>query len=318
MGIDERTLHSGTASLRRVDNCPSCANEGVSPHSSQATGFSVLMDGAEFTQDDYRIVECGLCGLLYRNVVPSDEVLSAYYAKTDYRKWQIDGLFPTERATVAALSDLPAGSKILDFGCSSGRLMTAVGSAYERYGIEVNRDAAVEAEAKGITIIDSNQWRETDLRFDAIVMVDVFEHLVHPAEVMHSLTRLLRQGGCLIVVTGNGDSLACRRNPAQFWYFRTLEHLTIITKKASEYLEKECGLVASSWVELSHYDFSLKKRLAQHFRHWVYWQFQNKTLMSRVVLRWIPKLSRARLWTVAPELSCTKDHVVIVYRKTFK
>ncbi len=117
---------------------------------------------------------------------------------------------------LAAAGDL-RGRWVLDIGCGRGELVcgaarrgaSAVGIDYAQAAIELSRErlAALEeplrervefrlADAKGLAFADGS--------FDAVFLVDVYEHL-HPHEIEHTLAevkRVLRPGGRLIVHTG--------------------------------------------------------------------------------------------------------------------
>jgi cyclopropane fatty-acyl-phospholipid synthase-like methyltransferase len=113
------------------------------------------------------------------------EQLARCYDLIDFRHWETTGLYPTEKVVLARLGQLPAGSRVLDFGCSSGRLLSNLVGRHQCIGLEINEQAAAVARAKGIQIVaalDEIQPRS----LDAAVMVDVFEHLPRPTETFRS------------------------------------------------------------------------------------------------------------------------------------
>ena len=188
-----------------VERCPACGAKDYKIAGNVAPGFRDNVAGKTYDQPDYEIRDCSFCGLLFRTPRLSDDELSDFYARIDYRVWEIAGLHPTERAVYAHLRRLPAGSRLLDFGCSSGRLFASLVGEYRCCGIELNRDAAAVAAAKGLRILpDHAVDTEPSGSFDAVVMVDVFEHLVAPLETLSKLIRLLRPNGILVLATGRG------------------------------------------------------------------------------------------------------------------
>lgn len=284
---------------------------------SVAQAFCANVAGTSYEQPDYEIHDCSFCGLLFRTPRLSDEELSDFYARIDYRVWEITGLYPPERAVHAHLKRLPAGSRLLDFGCSSGRLLGPLVGAYRCYGIELNPDAVVVAGAKGLCILPGHALdTEPGESFDAVVMVDVFEHLVAPLETLSKLVRLLRPNGVLVLATGNGDWPTCRLDPAQFWYFRHLVHVCMLTFRHAQFIAQSLSLRLEQYEPITHDDAGLHKRARQYVQHWAYWQFRRKTFLSRTVLRTVPVIRRARSWTNAPEFSVTRDHVVVEFRKS--
>ncbi|MFI5367449.1 MAG: class I SAM-dependent methyltransferase [Spirochaetia bacterium] len=164
--------------------CPACASRESVACAGPAPGFDCVIEARTFTQPDYVILECAQCGLLYRTPTLTPEVLSDYYKRVDYRKWEIPGFFPNERAVHAQLRQLPRGARILDFGCSSGRLLAPLVKDYQCHGYEINMPAATAAAAKGIKMLPSDALERPLETFDAVVTVDVFEHLSAPLELL--------------------------------------------------------------------------------------------------------------------------------------
>jgi len=275
-------------------------------------GLSVAVAGREFEQPPYSVRECSACGLLYRSTTLSAQELDDYYGLVDSSKWEYGGMWPTERAAISLLQRLPHGAKILDFGCSSGRLLSGLTRNYECYGFEINADAADRAAGRGLRMVPPDFLDNADSKsFDAVVLVDVFEHLSAPLEVLRKLRRLVGPNGLMVIATGNGDAPACRRDPAQFWYFRTVEHLCMLTHRHAKFLSHELSATLRHWEEVSHYEPNLREWFAQYVRDFAYWQFRRKTLLSRLVLPRIPVVRRARDWPVAPPYSFSKDHVIM-------
>jgi len=252
---------------------------------------------------------------MYRTPNLSVDELGAYYAAVDYQKWEVPGFFPTERAAHERLRQLPSGSRLLDFGCSSGRLLTPLVSSYECCGFEINAAAARRASIRGLNIISQPAFESGACgMFDAIVMSDVFEHLAAPVELMRKLMGLLKPGGELLITTGNGDARACRLDPAHFWYFRNVEHLCMLNHRFASFLALELHANLVDWRELSHYDTPLWERVVQSVRHFAFWQFRRRTLLSTTLLPWVPAIRRARDWPVAPAYTASADHVLAVLK----
>lgn len=269
-----------------------------------------------FEQPNYAIRECTNCGLLFRDRTLAQSDLDRYYAKTDFRKWEVAKYYPAERCVLEILRALPRGSRILDIGCSSGRLLEELCSEYDCSGVEVNTAAALEAARKGIKIFASEDLENPTLaKFDAIVLVDLFEHMRKPLELLQRLSKVLADDGTLIIATGNGDARACRRDPSQFWYFRTIEHLCMLTRKHAEFLCSDLGLELQQWIAMSHYDLSLREKLVQILQNFVYWQFRRRTVFARLVLQFLPGMHHLKIANAAPAYTCSRDHVVAAFTK---
>jgi len=305
-----------TALAYAVTACPACGAAAFVGTGPEAPGCDASFGDRRFLQPPYSVHDCLTCGLLYKTQTLSAAELDAYYARVDFRKWEMPGHFPTERAALALLRTLPRGARLLDFGCSSGRLLAPLVRDYECSGFEINAEAAQAAAAKGIKMLarDFLERGEPD-SFDAAVLVDVFEHLSTPTDLLRELFRLVKPGGLLVVVTGNGDTRACRLDPAQFWYFRNVEHLIMLTRRHTGFLAMELGVQLVVWRELSHYETPWREHAYQCARHFAFWQFQHRTLLAKTLLPLLPILNRARAWEVAPAYTASADHVLAVFQK---
>lgn len=303
-----------SATVKTIDHCPACGEAASVALGEVAPGLTASVAGRDFHQPAYQVQECVRCGLLYKDKVLADEALAAYYAQLDFKKWEISDFFPNERAVHDILRQLPAKARILDFGCSSGRLLAPFAGDFLCYGVEINADAAYAAAAKGLQMLPPGRgnWEES---FDAIVLMDVFEHLSSPTALLLQLARHLNNGGILIVGTGNADAAACRLDPGQFWYFRNVEHLCMLSRQTAHVLAAELGLTLDGWQELSHYDTSRQDQLVQWLKHSTYWRFHRGSRAAKYLLAQVPWLKRAQNWPVAPAYTCSKDHVVVTLRK---
>jgi SAM-dependent methyltransferase len=296
--------------------CPACGSTSTISTGPKAPQFAMMAGDETFVQPDYFVRECGDCGLLFRTPTISQPALDRYYAKIDFREWETDGFFPTERCALKILRELPLGSTMLDFGCSSGRLLAPLTENYECYGVEVNKSAAREAAQKGIKILSGDDLDATDApMFHSIVIVDLFEHMSRPLELLSKLSQRLTDNGRLLIATGNGDAAACRLDPALFWYFRNLQHLCMLTRKHAGFICDRLGLHLEQWIELKHYDLSLREKTVQVLQNFVFWQFRRRTLLARFVFRFLPGMRELKLGKLAPNYTCSRDHVVAVFCK---
>jgi SAM-dependent methyltransferase len=252
---------------------------------------------------------------MYRTPRPAETELDAYYSSDVFDNFESAQLFPTERAVREILYRLPRGARILDFGCNTGRLLAALVDRFDCFGIELNATAANVARGRGLRVTELAELASATGTFDAVVTVDVFEHLTNPMPVLATLKDLLKRGGALIIVTGNGDAPVCRVAPAEFWYFRALGHVLMLTRRFASYLAASLDLRLVLWVEMSHYDISYPAAFVQSLRSWAYWSFRRQTLIARVLLCHIPKLRRARNWENAPPVTALSDHVIAMLER---
>jgi len=149
----------------------------------------------------------------------------------------------------------PAGLRILDAGCASGangELLKRAG-AREVWGIEIEPGAADEARRRldGVVTGDLTEVGLDALGgrpFDAVLAIDVLEHLADPAGGLARLVGMLHAGGLLV---------ACIPNVAHVWVMANLfakrwpqkgsgifdrTHLRFFAKRDMVALLREAGL----------------------------------------------------------------------------
>jgi SAM-dependent methyltransferase len=299
------------------DCCPACDSDSYDRVGPPAPGGAVEVAGRSFRQPPFEARCCRRCHLVFKSVVAAPNILADYYRRIDYRQWEATALYPTERSIVALLRALPAGSRVMDFGCSSGRLLGEVAGQHECYGFEINVDAARAAAARGITILPLTflDDEEPGLGFDAAVLVDVFEHLDHPLTVLRKVAAKLRPGGWLVVCTGNSDAPPVRGEPALFWYFELLEHLCMLNPAHGRFIASELGLMLVREEKSCHYDMPWSLRVRQRIHALTFEAFHRaRSRWLPAVLGLVPKLRNARRWTTRPVWNSAADHLVLMFR----
>jgi SAM-dependent methyltransferase len=272
-----------------------------------------------FRQPDFEIIECNTCGLLFKSPIPSAREFADYYSEVDFNRWEpsneslaVAG-FPIDRIVLRQLNTMHDGASILDYGCSTGRLLAPLTKRFVCYGVEINPVAAQIAADRGISILTPQDIGSKSFEMDCVVLVDVFEHLLDPVETLKELAALLKPGGKLVVATGNSDTPICRLDPAQFWYFRIIEHVCMLGRKHAEFLGTVLNLALTGWFECSHYDTPLRERAYQVLRHLAYRRIAKGSAVIKKLVRVVPKIWRICDWKYAPAVTYQKDHVVIVF-----
>ena len=103
---------------------------------------------------------------------------------------------------------LVPGMSCLDFGCgdggTSGKWLVQQGYGY--LGVDVAQNAVASAVASGLDakhIEDAAHLPLADDSFDAVVCIEVLEHLFEPQKAATEMLRVLRPGGCILVTVPN-------------------------------------------------------------------------------------------------------------------
>ncbi|SIO59813.1 2-polyprenyl-6-hydroxyphenyl methylase / 3-demethylubiquinone-9 3-methyltransferase [Singulisphaera sp. GP187] len=104
------------------------------------------------------------------------------------------------------------GRRVLDLGCGKGRFARPLAEAgAELVGIDLS--AAMLADARGIARVRGSARRLPFAAdsFDAVIAVEVFEHLAAIDDVLREARRVLRPGGVLAIVDKNAGALNADR-----------------------------------------------------------------------------------------------------------
>ena len=98
----------------------------------------------------------------------------------------------------------PAGGAVLDFGCGSGLTVDTVARAgYRASGVDFSKEAIDFGAAKGIRglqTVSEEKLPYADNSFDAVLCMDVLEHLADETTALSEMRRVLKPGGALIIM----------------------------------------------------------------------------------------------------------------------
>jgi SAM-dependent methyltransferase len=101
-------------------------------------------------------------------------------------------------------ANLPAGARVLDVGCGTGFILERLLQRFDAWGLEPEESVRVRctpetaARVRAGSAFDLRSFDEVD--FDAILLLDVIEHLDDDVGALRSVQRKLAPGG-LVVVT---------------------------------------------------------------------------------------------------------------------
>ncbi|MCI1788860.1 MAG: class I SAM-dependent methyltransferase [Actinomyces sp.] len=158
----------------------------------------------------------------------------------------------------AIVSDLAAGSRILDVGCAAGDLGAALkGRGFVVSGIEADRESAeIASERLDVVVVadlETNGLGEiVEGPFDAIIFGDVLEHLSDPETVLKAAVGLLSPNGFIVASIPNiaHGSVRLALLLGQWNYtdegLLDRTHLRFFTLKSIRELFGDAGLVISS------------------------------------------------------------------------
>lgn len=214
-------------------SCPSCASQRVHCIGKIPSSFSIAGAVLERPLPGGRLFRCVECLLGFRAPRLPVEELNRYYLEAPADTWYGGGAIRKDWQLVAGLltSRVNRGGAILDVGCGDGAFLDYIGDSWERYGIEINEKAGLEAEKRGVRVLGKDLY--VDLahpvgRYDVIVSLDVIEHVEDPFKFLERLRSLSKPQGVIIIATGNTDAPTWRFMGSRYWYCAMAEHISFI------------------------------------------------------------------------------------------
>ena len=198
-----------------------------------------------------RIVRCQECGLVYVNprLAPTPGLTTYSIAEelAYFEATQADRQMGNQEL-LSRLEQLLHGSgRLLDVGCGDGLLLAqAKGRGWETWGLEVSAELVMRIRANyGLNHIFHGTLQEADYSpayFDAVLCINVLEHLRNPRETIAEMVRVTRPGGIIAVHTPNLKSLVARWRGAGWRHFEPYEHFYYFSPKTLSRLLTSSGL----------------------------------------------------------------------------
>lgn len=198
-----------------------------------------------------RYLVCGNCGFIF---VDSRDRLSPPLEKTRYlehnNNLSEEGYrdFLDSFLQKAIIPYLAKGARVLDFGSGPVPVFSWI---LERSGYLVDSFDPFFYPDYG--------W--TERCYDAVVLVEVLEHLSEPAEILNSLKERLHPGGYLCIRSSLHDGELSRFKA--WWYRQDPTHISFFTRGTIEYLSAGLGLEIISISEKR--DLILQRILQRRF-----------------------------------------------------
>src|SRR5262245_61535245 len=207
-------------------SCPACAT--LTPHSFL------------FRKNDCHILKCTSCGLGRARTVGFDP--RSYYT-ADY----FSGGHPDGYSDYLATGDVlraqfqrelrfirrhcPSG-RLIEIGCAYGFFLQEAKTLFDVAGIELSEHAAAHCRGAGLNVLTGvadNENLDHLAPADAIVLLDVIEHVSDPFDTLERCCERLRPNGSIILTTGDFASLAARLAGAHWRLMTPPQHLWFFT-----------------------------------------------------------------------------------------
>jgi len=190
-------------------------------------------------------------------------------------------------------------------------LLGRLGPEYEKFGVEINSAAAtIAAERFKLTVWSELREIPIDSRFDAILAIDVVEHMSSPRQFIESLLQKLSTNGLLILTTGDADNPWWTRLGARWWYCYFPEHISFISTRWLQYHSNRLGTTIMEAVRFRYKRRSLNWLLRASLL--AYAAFP--TLHSKIA-KAINKARGHEGEVNPPGVGVSKDHLFVVLAK---
>jgi 2-polyprenyl-3-methyl-5-hydroxy-6-metoxy-1,4-benzoquinol methylase len=177
-------------------------------------------------ENGFSAVKCGGCGLVYVNPRPSSSAISeaTRLGQHTIGTGQLDVAYTrsarkirryARRVEAMYRAEIFSGRPIrwMDIGAGFGELVEALRTILppgsEIVGIEPMERKVASAQSRGLAISDTALDAVTG-DYDVVSIVNILSHLPDPDAFIARVSRLVRPGGSLYLVTGNGGDLDSR------------------------------------------------------------------------------------------------------------
>lgn len=169
----------------------------------------------------FRVVKCKRCDHLYTSPIFDEEAYSLDYESSgDWIKATQAGKPSGSSQRFKAYADelvnlLPSGGKILEIGCSKGHFLWLMEQrGFECYGIEPScQDAELAMQLLNGRVQRGFYNGCFPFTADAVIMLEVLEHIPEPHRIVELVFQQLRPGGYFMGSIPNGEFIRIKVLP---------------------------------------------------------------------------------------------------------
>jgi len=207
-----------------------------------------------FARDEWEIVQCRQCGLIYLNPRPGPNSLAEFYAfeNPDDRfyaqEWFIEHAEiqqSTWQRLLRSLQVYCSSGTLLDVGCGAGSFLEISQKAgFEVTGQEVSPYFyRYGRQERGLNILlgEVEDLNLPPASFDCITAFDVIEHHPDPTRMLKSIRTLIKDDGLLVLGTHDIGNFFARLYGVKWRYISPTGHLTYFSRKSLQKLVEKNG-----------------------------------------------------------------------------
>lgn len=225
-------------SSSEISNCQLCSGKNFRPY---------------LEKDNWKLVKCRDCGLIFLNPRPTQEEIKKMYGPNQYN-YLVDGkkyinvkneMVPRYLETIKTIEKFKSVGRILEIGSATGYFLQAARTCgWEVYGVEICKKGVEYANKEfGIetfwgTLEEANY---PPGYFDVIVMYHTLEHLPDPLDVLKEVKKLLREEGLLHISVPNVSCWERIIQGKRWGAFALPSHLYCFSPRTLQKLCKRAG-----------------------------------------------------------------------------
>ncbi|MBL0145318.1 MAG: class I SAM-dependent methyltransferase [Chitinophagaceae bacterium] len=209
------------------------------------------------------VLICEDCGHHYLSMTVKDEIINYYYnaVNSEYYDTVKDKPFDRRAEDTKKFANLIAnecrGSKtVLEIGSGMGYLLNQLNlKGFDCYGVEPSKFAsAYSRDMFGLNVITELLTPATfpNKKFDIVIMSDVVEHVSNINALFSIAQEYLVDGGKIVILTGNTDSLYAKFCGRKWLYYFSWEHVSFFNKKSIQHLFKAHSLKLDFFTKTQH------------------------------------------------------------------
>jgi SAM-dependent methyltransferase len=175
-----------------------------------------------------------------------------------------------------------SSGRLLDAGAAYGLFLLTAAPHFECMGIDVSEYAASVARSEfgmNVRAGDIEHTEFPDNHFDAVVLWDIIEHLIHPVEALTEVHRVLKPGGWAFISTDDAANWLPRMLGSRWWALGAPMHLCHVSKQGISIACKRAGFAHHEFVSdprsygvaevIKHFGVSYQNAALMRFGDWM-------------------------------------------------
>lgn len=237
--------------FERLNVCPSCGT-------AQFKNKFICKDYS-ISKEDFAIMECQECQLLFTNPRPTKVEITKYYESKDYISHSnksfslIDLLYKLVRnitlnQKLKLINKISTGRSLLDYGCGTGHFLNkAYTNGWTVQGIEPSKTARENTQHNLQQLIASDIGKISDNEsYDIITLWHVLEHIHNLNDTLGKLKGHLNSKGKMLLAVPNHESFDATYYAGHWAGYDVPRHLYHFSQNSMTKLLKRHGIKIES------------------------------------------------------------------------